>query len=108
MWVGPIGGFLAVFLFAWWVARRVPSQKVVHAAAVGVGTAVLDLGLSIVLGGGEAIHPILFVSNVGRILAGVLAGWLATRGSGKRSPWVMNVILSSGHVRSTATEVLTG
>ncbi len=85
MWVGPIGGFLAVFLFAWWVARRVASQKVVHAAAVGVGTAVLDLGLGIILGGGDSIHPMLFVSNAGRILAGVLGGWLATRGSGTRS-----------------------
>jgi hypothetical protein len=84
MWVGPIGGFLAVFLFAWWVALRVPSQKVVYAAAVGVGTALLDLGLGIVLGGGDAIHPILYVSNAGRILAGILGGLLAKRGSGKR------------------------
>ena len=27
MWVGPIGGFLAVFLFAWWVAQARSESK---------------------------------------------------------------------------------
>jgi hypothetical protein len=85
MWVGPIGGFLATLLFAWWAARRAPEQKFMHGTAVGVGTALLDLGLGILLGGGGAIHPPLFVSNGGRILAGVLGGWLATRHSGDDS-----------------------
>src|SRR5271166_3208285 len=62
-WVGPIGGFLATLLFAWWAARRAPKQRVVHGTAVGVGTALLDLGLGILLGGGGAIHPLLFLSN---------------------------------------------
>ena len=26
-WVGPIGGFLATLLFAWWAARRVRSRR---------------------------------------------------------------------------------
>jgi hypothetical protein len=85
MWVGPIGGFLATLLFAWRAARRAPEQRVVHGTAVGVGTALLDLGLGILLGGGDAIHPVLFLSNGGRILAGVLGGWLATRRSGDDS-----------------------
>ena len=74
MWVGPIGGFLATLLFAWWAARRAPEQKVLHGTAVGVGTALLDLGLGILLGG---VQPVLFLSNGGRILAGLLGGWLA-------------------------------
>jgi hypothetical protein len=79
MWVGPIGGFLATLLFAWWAARRASEQKIMHGAAVGVGTALLDFGLGIVLVGGDAIHPVFFLSNGGRIVAGVLGGWLASR-----------------------------
>jgi hypothetical protein len=85
MWVGPIGGFLATLLFAWRTARRAPEQKIVHGTAVGVGTALLDLGLGILLGGAGAIQPVFFLSNGGRILAGVLGGWLATRRSGDDS-----------------------
>jgi hypothetical protein len=77
-WVGPIGGFLATLLLAWWAARRTPEQRVVHGTAVGVGTALLDFGLGILLSGGGAIQPLLFLSNGGRILAGVLGGWLAS------------------------------
>jgi hypothetical protein len=81
MWVGPIGGFLATLLFAWWAARHAPDRRVAHGTAVGVGTALLDLGLGILLGGRGAIHPVLFLSNSGRILAGALGGRLATRRS---------------------------
>jgi hypothetical protein len=82
MWVGPIGGFLATCLFAWWAARRAPERRMLYGMAVGIGTALLDLGLGILLGGASAIHAIFFLSNGGRVLAGVLGGWLATRRSG--------------------------
>jgi hypothetical protein len=84
-WVGPIGGFLATLLFAWWAARSAQKQRLAHGAIVGVGTAVLDLGLGMLLGGAAAMRPIFFVSNAGRLLAGVLGGWLATRSSGRVS-----------------------
>jgi hypothetical protein len=80
-WVGPIGGFLATLLFAWWAARRAPRRQLVHGAAVGVGTSVLDFSLGILLGGGGAIATVFFLSNAGRIIAGVLGGWLAARSS---------------------------
>jgi len=80
-WVGPIGGFLATWLFAWWAARRAPPRQLAHGAAVGVGTAVLDFSLGMLLGGGGAISPVFFLSNAGRIIAGVLGGWLAARNS---------------------------
>jgi hypothetical protein len=78
-WVGPIGGFLATLLFAWWAARRAHERRVVYGTVVGLGTALLDFGLGILLVGGGAIHPLLFLSNGGRIVAGVLGGWLAGR-----------------------------
>src|ERR1700722_6635868 len=71
LWVGPIGGFLATLLFAWWAARCAVAQKFTHGAAVGMGTALLDLGLGVLLGGTDALQPIFFISNAGRILAGV-------------------------------------
>jgi hypothetical protein len=85
MWVGPIGGFLATLFFAWWAARPASEQWVRYGTTVGVGTAILDLGLGILLGGVGAIQPIFFLSNGGRILAGALGGWLSTRRSGADS-----------------------
>jgi hypothetical protein len=81
MWVGPLGGFLATCLFAWWASRRAASRRLAHGAAVGLATALLDFGLALLLSGADAIQPILFFSNGGRILAGVLGGWLARRRS---------------------------
>jgi len=78
-WVGPIGGFLATLYFAWWAGRRAPEHKLAIGTTVGVGTALFDLVLGILLTGGLAIPPLIFLSNGGRILAGVLGGWLATR-----------------------------
>ena len=78
-WVGPIGGFVATFLLAWWCARRAPSRKFLHGLVVGIGTALLDLVLGALLAGDGVFQPIFLVSNSGRVLAGILGGWLATR-----------------------------
>jgi hypothetical protein len=77
-WVGPIGGFVATLFFAWWAARRAPGSRVAYGVAVGIGTALLDLGLGYLLSGRDAFQPLLFVSNGGRLLAGLFGGWLAT------------------------------
>jgi len=78
-WVGPIGGFVATFLFGLWAARRAGERPIAHGTAVGVGTALLDFSLGMLLGGAGDIHPVFILSNGGRILAGVLGGWLASR-----------------------------
>lgn len=78
-WVGPIGGFVATLLMARWAARGATGRPLAHGAAVGVGTALLDVALALLLGGGGAIQPLILLSNAGRILAGVLGGWLAGR-----------------------------
>jgi len=79
MWVGPIGGFAAVLLLAYWAAKRSAHVPILHGVAVGIGAAVLDLGLGIMMGGSEPVHPVLFWSNGGRVLAGVFGGWIASR-----------------------------
>jgi hypothetical protein len=78
-WIGPIGGFLATLAFARWAARRAPQRRMAHGTAVGVGTALLDFGTAILLTGGTAISGLLFLSNGGRIVAGAIGGWLASR-----------------------------
>ena len=84
-WVGPIGGFLATLLFAWWAARRALEQRFMHGTAVGVGTAVLDLGLGILLGGGGAIHRYCSSRTAAGSITGVLnTFFLAKRASTKR------------------------
>jgi hypothetical protein len=83
-WVGPIGGFLATMLMGLWAARRSPHQPMAHGTAVGVGTALLDFSLAMLLGGGGPIDPLLLLSNGGRLLAGWLGGWLASRGSAQK------------------------
>jgi hypothetical protein len=80
-WVGPIGGFLATLLFAFWAAKRNSQSPVAQGTAVGVGTALLDIVLALLLTGGAGIGVLLYVSNAGRILAGVLGGWLAVKAS---------------------------
>lgn len=78
-WVGPIGGFLATLLFAHWAARRAGERPIAHGGAIGVGTALFDFSLGILLGGGETIQPVFLFSNGGRIIAGFLGGWLGAR-----------------------------
>ena len=77
-WVGPIGGFLATMLLSWWAARVIAERPLSHGIAVGVGTAMLDLSLGLLMGGGSML-ALLILSNSGRILAGVLGGVIASR-----------------------------
>lgn len=76
-WVGPIGGFFATLLFSWWAARSTPNP-LAHGMLVGLGTAVLDLALALMMGWDGSLQPLLLLSNGGRVLAGALGGWLAS------------------------------
>jgi hypothetical protein len=82
-WVGPFGGFLATLLFAFWAAKRNPQSPFAQGIAVGVGTALLDLAIGIPAGG---IGVLIFVSNAGRIIAGILGGWLGSKPSMAEGP----------------------
>lgn len=78
-WVGPIGGFVATFLMSYWTARAMPERAMRHGLAVGAGTAMLDLGLGVAMGG-DALPLLFLLSNCGRVLAGALGGAVASRG----------------------------
>jgi hypothetical protein len=77
-YVGPISGFTLCMIGGWWTARAaLPADKIANGAAMGMIAAALDIALSFALGG--HFVPLLVYSNVGRIVAGTLGGWLATR-----------------------------
>lgn len=78
-YVGPIGGFFSVLFFAWWAARPASSRQIAHGAAVGIGTALVDFTIGMMASAGGAVPILLYFSNGGRILAGVLGGWLCAR-----------------------------
>lgn len=77
-WVGPIGGFIATICLSMWAARAVPERAMLHGFAAGAGTAMLDFSIAALIGGGE-ISPLLALSNCGRILAGLLGGFIVSK-----------------------------
>ncbi len=76
-WVGPIGGALATFLLAIWVARPLVAGPVLHGVLLGVLVALLDAGL--LIAGATSFQWLFVISGAGRIVAGTLGGYLAHR-----------------------------
>jgi hypothetical protein len=76
-WLGPIAGFVLCLLGGWLVARPIPSYQTVNGLALGAFVAAIDVAL--LLAGGAAFRVVFVVSNVGRLVAGALGGWLASR-----------------------------
>jgi hypothetical protein len=76
-WVGPISGFVFCLLGAFWVARRVIDSHITNGLALGIAAAALDIGILIAIG--TPFKPIFALSNVGRVFAGIIGGWLAGR-----------------------------
>ncbi|CAN5153057.1 hypothetical protein BH10PLA2_BH10PLA2_40100 [soil metagenome] len=78
-WVGPIGGFLMALVFARWVAKRASERPIAQGFAVGLGATLLDIAIGLALAGTDSLQPLCFISNAGRILAGILGGWLGAK-----------------------------
>jgi hypothetical protein len=76
-WVGPIAGFGFCLLGGWWVGRNLSAFHVRNGLFLGISVAVLDITILIL--SGADFHPIFAVSNIGRVLAGLIGGWLASR-----------------------------
>lgn len=74
-WVGPIAGFGYTLIGAWWIARKLGELQILHGVLLGVAVAAIDVTL-LVLGGGEFL-PIFVASNIGRVVAGYIGGWIA-------------------------------
>ena len=76
-WVGPLAGFAFTLIGGWWIARSLANSQVLNGFALGVAVALIDISI-LVMSGAEFL-PVFVYSNVGRIFAGSLGGWLAGR-----------------------------
>lgn len=76
-WVGPIAGFLFTLVAAWFIARNLESGQIRNGIAVGVATAAIDVLLLVL--GGSVFQFVFVLSNLGRVIAGYVGGWLASR-----------------------------
>ena len=79
-YVGPITGFLLCLVGGYWVARRAKASYLAHGIATGVAAAVLDVIIAAL--SGASFHWIFIVSNAGRMIAGLLGGFLAEKRHG--------------------------
>lgn len=75
--LGPIVGFFAVLGGAIFLSRSVTRGHVGNGLLLGALVAALDITIFVM--SGEPITPLLLASNVGRIVAGALGGWIARR-----------------------------
>ena len=80
-WVGPIAGFVFCLLGGWWVAKGLDTPPLVNGLLLGIAVAAIDITILVLAG--EAFQTVFAVSNVGRVIAGTLGGWLSARGSGE-------------------------
>jgi hypothetical protein len=78
LWVGPISGVVLCLICGWILTRRLNSAHVINGMAVGAAAAALDI-LIIVLSG-SPFRIVYMLSNLGRLGAAAVGGWLASRG----------------------------
>jgi len=79
-WVGPVGGAIATFALAIWVARPLSKDHVLHGVFLGVLVAVLDAAL--LVASGAPFEWLFALSGVGRVVAGFLGGYLIFKRKG--------------------------
>ncbi len=77
LWVGPVSGFVLCSLGGFWVARDLVKLHVANGFALGVAGAAIDAGL--LIAAGASFENVYLVSNLGRVVAGTIGGWLAQR-----------------------------
>ena len=76
-YVGPIGGALAAFVFAIWVARSLMRNRVAAGALLGFLVALLDAALLIL--SWQQFRWLFVISGIGRVVAGALGGHVAAK-----------------------------
>lgn len=75
-WVGPIGGFLATILLAFWASRWPGDRPLAHGLVVGLLSAALDHVAGVLILGAP-FQTIYLLYYAGRVLAGLIGGWTA-------------------------------
>ena len=74
-WVGPIAGFVLCFGGGWLVSRRLTTGQVARGLLLGSLVAAIDV--SILIASGSAFRLLFVLSNLGRLVAGALGGFMA-------------------------------
>ena len=75
--VGPVGGALFTFLFAWLLMRRLSGRYISHGVVVAIGAIALSIAGSLAGHGGIPAGYVL--ASVLKLVAGSLAGYLWER-----------------------------
>lgn len=83
-WVGPLGGAIATFFLAIWVARPFLRGQVVYGTLLGVLVALLDAGL--LMATATPFQWLFVISGVGRVVAGTIGGYVAWYGTKPNTP----------------------
>ena len=73
-WVGPIGGAVATFALSLWVLKPLSADHLRYGALFGLAVAVLDGGL--IAASGSAFQWLFVFSQLGRIVAGLIGGFV--------------------------------
>ncbi len=77
MWLGPIAGFVMCVIGGWFVSKNLAEKHVLNGFVLGAAVAAIDV--TILVAGGAEFQMVFVVSNIGRVVAGTLGGWLASR-----------------------------
>lgn len=79
-WVGPIAGFVLTLAGGWLVARgAAPGDRLKNGVVLGLMAALFDIAVAYILLGSQVMPVPLLLANLGRLVAGSLGGWLASR-----------------------------
>ncbi len=79
VWVGPIAGFAFTLVGGWWVAKSLADSHLLNGFVLGLAVAIVDV--SVLLFSEVGFLLIFAVSNIGRVIAGSIGGWIASRSS---------------------------
>ena len=74
-WVGPLGGAAMAIAMTLWVVKPLSTGHILHGALLGILLAVLDV--SILVASDQPFDPGFVWSNLGKIAAGVIGGFIA-------------------------------
>jgi hypothetical protein len=77
-WFGPASGFVLCIGAAFWVTKGLTSGHVYQGVLLGIAAAAIDIIL--LVASGASFQPVFAISNAGRVGAGAIGGWLASRG----------------------------
>jgi hypothetical protein len=76
-WFGPASGFVLCIAAAFWVTRGLTSGHIYQGVLLGVAAAAIDIILLVL--SAAPFQPVFVISNIGRVVAGAIGGWLASK-----------------------------